>query len=61
MLANWKSMSDVTNMCRYKVEIYQSAGPQNQPQEQEQEQEQDRNRKIKFVFLFAIFIFNLFS
>ena len=52
MLANWKSMSDVTNMCQYKVHVYQ-----NQPQEQEQEWEQDRNRKIKFVFHFAIFIF----
>ena len=52
MLANWKSMSDVTNMCRYTVDIYQSAGPQSQPQPPGQEQH--RNRKIKFVFLFAV-------
>ena len=59
MLANWKSMSDVTNMCRYKVDIYQSGGPQNQPQPPGQEP--DRNRKIKlvFLFLFTIFIFDL--
>ena len=50
MLANWKSMSDVTNMCQYKVEIYQ-----NQPQEQEE----NINRKIKFVFFFNIFILDL--
>ena len=50
MLANWKSMSDVTNMCQYKVEIYQ-----NKPQEQEE----NTNRKIKFVFFPALFIFDL--
>ena len=54
MLANWKSMSDVSNMCRYKVDIYQSARPGDKPEKQEQEQE--KNRKIKFVLFSPIFI-----
>ena len=41
-LANWKSMSDVTNMCQFTFEVYRSHG--------DQERQENRNRKIKFVF-----------
>ena len=51
MLANWKSMSDVTNMCRYKVDIYQSGRPGDQAEEVDQE----RNRKIKSLFFSPVF------
>ena len=40
-LANWKSMSDVTNMCQYRFQVHHSHGDQ---------QKEIRNRKIKFVF-----------